>query len=461
MKIPFQNQRQVRYGAFVATYLVIVLAILSAANYLADRYNKTYDATSNKLYTLSDQTKKVVGNLNQDVKFLYFDKTESFSSSRFGPSPRDMLTRYSNLSPRVKLEFVDPVRKPRVAQEYKISSTGTTIVEVGGKREEAKGLSEEQLTNALIRALKTEKRTACFLSGHGEPALDDTGRQGLSGAKDALENNNYATKSISLQEKEAAVPKDCSVLVVAGPRTDLVELETAAIKKFVEDGGRALFMLPPPTKGVTTAALEKTLADWAVTVDHNLVVDLSGVGQLFGGSELSPLVATYGSHAITKEMGRVPTIHPLVRSLVAGTGKEKVSVEQLYSTSAKSFAVTDLSSPELKIDPKKDKPGPHCLAVAGTYRGEGSAQGRFVVTGSALLVSNQVLGFPVANSDLFLNMMSWLSSDEDLISIRPKEPEDRRLMVSAGQMNTLLITNVFGIPILILGFGIFVWWRRR
>jgi len=461
MKVPFQQQRQLRYGAFVGLYLVVVLAILSAANYLADRYNKTYDATSNKLYTLSDQTKKVVGNLKQDVKFLYFDKTESFSSSRFGPSPKDMLTRYANLSPRVTVEYVDPVRKPKVAQDYKISATGTTIVEVAGRREEAKGLSEEQLTNALIRAMKVEKRTACFVAGHGEPALDDTGRQGFSGIKDALESNNYTTKSITLQEKDATVPKDCTVLVEAGPRTDLVEPETEAMKKFVEGGGRALFMLSPPTKGITTAALEKLLADWAVTADHDLVVDLSGVGQLFGGSELSPLVASYEGHAITKEMGRVPTIHPLVRSLVPGTGKDKVSIEKLYSTSAKSFAVTDLSSPELKIDPKKDKPGPHCLAVAGTYRGEGSAQGRFVVTGSALLVSNQVLGFPVANSDLFLNMMSWLSSDEDLISIRPKEPEDRRLMVSAAQMNTLLITNVFGIPILILGCGVFVWWRRR
>ena len=456
MKIPFQQQRQVRYGAFVALYLVVVLAILSAANYLAERYNKTYDATSNKLYTLSDQTKKVVGNLKQDVKFLYFDKTESFSSSRFGPSPRDMLTRYANLSPRVSVEYVDPVRKPKVAQDYKISATGTTIVEVAGRREEAKSLSEEQLTNALIRAMKTEKRTACFLAGHGEPALDDTGRQGFSGAKDALESNNYSTKTVTLQEKDAAVPKECSVLVVAGPRTDLVEPETAAIKKFVEGGGRALFMLPPPTKGITTAALEKTLADWAVTVDHDLVVDLSGVGQLFGGSELSPLVASYESHAIVRELKETATAFPLARSIEVKAGG---TAEKLFSTSDSSYATTNLSSAEIRIDPKKDKKGPLTLGAAGSVK-SGVKEGRFVAVGSSNFAANNILRFN-GNRDLFLNMMNWLSSDEDLISIRPKEPEDRRLALSGRQMSTIFTSSVIGLPLIVVACGLMVWWKRR
>jgi ABC-type uncharacterized transport system involved in gliding motility auxiliary subunit len=183
---------------------------------------------------------------------------------------------------------------------------------------------------------------------------------------------------------------------------------------------------------------------------------------LFGAGPFAPLVVSYEPHAITAEMGNVATIFPLVRSVTPGGSKDKVTAEKLLSTTAKSYAVTNYSTPELQIDPKKDKAGPHVLAAAGIYRGEGGAQGRFVAVGtSRFATNNPLMARQMANRDLFLNMMSWLSSDEDLISIRPKEPEDRRLTVSQAQMNTLLFSHVFGLPVVILGVGIFVWWRRR
>src|SRR5713226_6044059 len=218
--LPFLKKRQTKYGAYLALYVLITLAILAAANYLAQRYDKTYDATSNKMFSLSDQTKKVVGNLKQDVKIYYFDRADRMSESRMGPSPRDLLGRYSSLSHRVSVEYVDPTKNPKKAVDMKINSTGTTIIEVGDRREEAKSLSEEQITNALIRALKVQKRTACFLEGHGEHELENSENNGFSAVKEALENSNFTTKSASLMQKDAAVPSDCTVLIVAGPRTD-------------------------------------------------------------------------------------------------------------------------------------------------------------------------------------------------------------------------------------------------
>ena len=459
MKTAWLKKRQTRYGAYLVVYLVIVLAILSAANYLADRYNKTYDATSNKLFSLSDQTKKIAANLKTDVKIYYFDRTEQFNQSRFGPSPRDLLGRYSNLSPRISVEYIDPVRTPRKALDMKVASTGTTIVEAGGRREEAKGLGEEQVTNALIRALKPNKRVACFLTGHGEEEIENTDRGGFSAVKESLESSNFAAKAVSLLEKQPAVPEDCTVLVVAGPRTELIEVEIEAVRKYVEGGGRALFLLDPPTKSVHTTALVKLLESWGVTVGNDVVVDFSEIGRFFGMDPLSPLITKYESHPITREMRNVASLFPLARSVVPGGGKDKISVEKLFNTSSKSYGVTDLSSAEIKVNPKKDKPGPLSLAVAGTYRG-GQAQGRFVVGGSSRFVANATIETG-GNRDLFLNMMSWLSSDEDLISIRPKEVEERRLTLSVAQMNRILYTNVFGIPLLIIAAGTFVWWRRR
>ncbi len=462
MSAAWLKKRQTKYGAYLGVYVLVVLAILGAANYLANRYNKTVDTTSNKIFSLSDQTRKIVANLKQDVKIYYFDQTARMNESRFGPSAKDLLDRYDNLSPKVTVEFVDPVKNPKRALDMKVQAAGTTIVEVGARREEAKTLSEEQVTNALIRALKTEKRTACFLEGHGEHDVESTDAGGFSGAKESLEGSNVTTKGISLLEKEPKVPADCTTLVIGGPRTELVEaVEIAVIKKFIQDGGRAMILVDPPTKNVGTTNLVKLLADLGVKVNNDLVVDLSGIGQLFGADALSPLVAKYESHAITKEMRNVASLFPLARSVEPGDSKDKITVEKLFSTTPRSYGVSDLSAREIKVDPKKDKPGPLTLAVAGTVRGEKEGQqGRFVVVGSSNFATNSALGFG-GNRDLFLNMMSWLSSDEDLISIRPKDPEDRRLTLSASQMRTIFYTSMITLPLLIIVSGTYVWWRRR
>ncbi len=462
MNLAWIKKRQTKYGAYLSVYVLVVLAILVAGNYLADRYNKTVDATSSKQFSLSDQTKKVVAGLKQDVKIYYFDRSNNTNESRFGASPRDLLGRYDNLSHRVTVEFVDPVRNPKRALDMKVNSAGTTIVEVGGRREEAKSLSEEQITNALIRALKPDKRTACFLEGHGEHDPENSEPNGFSGVKEALESSNFTTRSVSLLQKDAAVPSDCRVLVVAGPHNDLIDIETQAIKKYVEGGGSALFMLDPPTKGVTTTALAKLLADWGVKVNDDIVVDLSGIGQLFGADELSPLITKYESHTITREMRNVASLFPLARSVDTGESKDKTTVEKLFSTSQRSYATTNFATGQIKLDPKKDKAGPFTLAMAGEYRTDKeNTKGRFVVAGSSRFVTNSTLGFPGGNRDLFLNMMAWLSADEDLISIRPKDPEDRRLSLSMQQMRRILYASVIGFPLLIIAGGTWVWWRRR
>jgi ABC-type uncharacterized transport system involved in gliding motility auxiliary subunit len=252
---------------------------------------------------------------------------------------------------------------------------------------------------------------------------------------------------------------------VGGPRYDDMEPAVKAIQAFVEGGGRALLLLDPPLKlgreeTGDNAALVKVLESWGVTLNRNLVVDTSGVGQLFGLSEVVPLVTTYESHAIVREMKEVATAFPIVRSIdIKST--DKATAEKLLSSSGNSFATTNLSSQELRIDPAKDKKGPLTLAAAGSYNsGKEGEKGRFVVAGSSGWVSNNIIRFN-GNRDLFLNMMNWLSSDEDLISIRPKEPEDRRISLNQRQMQSIFYSSVLLIPLLVVAGGVFVWWRRR
>ena len=457
MKLRFQwlKARQTKYTAFASVYILIILAILFLANWLARDHSKSYDSTANKRFSLADQTIKVATNLKQDVKITYFDKASEFNRAK------DLLDRYDTLSTKLSVDYVDPDKKPQIAKAQGVRNYGAIYVQAGAKREEAKSLTEEEVTGALIRALKSGERNVCFVTGAGEHSLDDTGRTGFSTFKEVLEKNNYKTRTISLLEK-AEVPKDCTILVVGGPRKDYTDPGVKAIKGYVEGGGRALFLLDPPLKmgrdeTEDNLALTKLLEGWGVTVVKNLVLDTSGIGQLFGLGPEAPLVMNYESHPIVREMKEIATVFPLARSLDTKSA-DKVSDEKLFSSSGNSFATANLSSQEIRIDPKKDKKGPFALAAAGTY----DSKGRFVVVGSSSWVTNSFLpARSLGNRDLALNMMNWLSSDEDLISIRPKEPEDRRLTVNRRQMTTVFYSSVIGLPLLVILAGLGVWWRRR
>jgi len=454
----FLKARQTKYAAYAATYTAVILAILATVNVLANRYDKSFDATSNKRYSLSEQTVKIVKGLKQDATITYFDGPRGFQPAK------DQLDLYSNLSPKVHVKYVDPDKDPMVARAAGFKSNGTAIVQVGLNKNEAKSVSEEEITGALIRDLKNTTRTVCFVTGSGEHQIDDSGRNGYSRLKDLLGKDNYTAKSIDLLQK-AEVPVDCTVLVVAGPSGDYQQPEVDAIKKYVEDGGRALFLLDPPLKMgrseiADNDALASLLSSWGINIEKDLILDMNPIGQLFGLGPQVALVIKYESHPIVREMKGSATGFPLSRSLDVKSGN-KTSVQKLFDSSESSLATDKLSSPKIDPNDPKNKKGPLTIAAAGTYsNGKKNSQGRFVVIGSSEWAANSFLGFK-GNRDLALNTMNWLSSDEDLISIRPKEPEDRRITMTNAQFRWVLISSQFILPLLVIFAGISVWWKRR
>ena len=166
--------RQTRYAAYATIYILVVIAVVVVANTLADRYDKSFDATSNKRYSLSDQTAKIVKGLKQDATITYFDQSTRFREAQ------DLLDQYANLSHKVRVEYVDPDKNPQLAREAGIRNLGTAVVQIGAKKEEAKSMTEEGITGAFIRDLKSNTRTVCFVTGSGEHLPDDSDREGLS-----------------------------------------------------------------------------------------------------------------------------------------------------------------------------------------------------------------------------------------------------------------------------------------
>jgi ABC-type uncharacterized transport system involved in gliding motility auxiliary subunit len=454
----FLHARQTRYIGYATLYILVVVAIVVAANVLADRYNKSLDSTSNKRFSLSDQTAKIVKGLKQDATITYYDQSTRFHQAK------DQLDPYANLSPKIHVEYVDPDKKPQLARDANIKNYGVAVVQIGANKQEAKSLTEEGITGAFIRDLKNTTRTVCFVAGSGEHQIDDSDRSGYSRFKDLLSKDEYVAKSVNLLQK-AEIPSDCTVLVVGGPSGDYVQPQVDAIQKYIEDGGRGLFLLDPPLKMgrseiADNDALTHLLGTWGVTLDKDLILDLNPIGQVVGVGPQVALVTTYDAHPIVSEMKRSATGFPLSRSLQV-QNTSKTNVQKLFSSSDTSLATEKLNSPSVDPSDPKNKKGPLTLAAAGTYKtGKENSQGRFVVVGSSDWVANSFLNFN-GNRDLALNAVNWLSSDEDLISIRPKEQEDRNITMTRAQLNVVRITSQFLLPLLVIFAGVSVWWRRR
>lgn len=487
--------RQLRHGGNSAVLVLVVIGILAAVNYIAYRRPLKKDLTKNQRYSLSDQTRKVVGGLRDDVRILYFQRVADLSGAD------ERLRQYEALSPHVKTEFVDPYVKPTRANEYDVKAPlPAVVVERGTRREKAASDSEQDLTNAIVKVTHEGQKTICFATGEGERDIDDGADTGYTGAGEALKKSQYVTKKVILA-REKAVPSDCAVLVVPGPESDLLPPVADAIHAYVAGGGKALVMAEPPLKH-PTPNLDALLAGWNLEAGKDVVVDVSGMGQFFGAGELTPLAVEYPYHEITRGF-RVMTAFHQARSLGAGTAAMPgTSAQNLVETSPASWAETDLTLTSPLEAGDKDKKGPISLGAVATVTVTAAAspspaapaaspaaspgaspaaspspapnededaepspappgrEGRVVAFGDADFASNALLPFQ-GNRDFFLNVVAWLAEDADLISIRPREPEDQRLFLSQAQQQTIAFVALVLLPGLFVGLGIWSWWSRR
>ncbi|MBV9407045.1 MAG: GldG family protein [Acidobacteriaceae bacterium] len=448
--------RQARYGATATLYTLVVIAVLIVINWLGQmpRFNKTFDTTSNKRFTLSQETQKIIKGLNTDATITYIDKGSNFDQAK------GILDRYKNLSPKIHIQYINYEKQPTVARAYGLRFPGTAYVEIGQRREEAKALTEEGITGAFVKDLKGVRKV-CFINGSGERRLDDTQETGLSAFKTLLQRDNYEADSVTLLDK-TAVPSDCTVLVIAGPQANYTANEVTAIKNYVEGGGRALVLLDPPLDFgrehiAPNTALVDLLKTWGVTEDNDLVLEQNPIGQLFNIGPEIPLITSYESQPIVNDLKEATGL-PITRSLDVKNG-DKTTVEKLFSTTNQAIATSHLDTPD--FEKYQDKKGPFVLGAAVTYNtGKPNSSGRAVVIGTSGFLDNGTIGFQ-GNRDLALNTVNWLSSDEDLISIRPKEPEDRRLNVNQRQMSSFLYFDIFAVPLLLIIGGVVIFLKRR
>jgi ABC-type uncharacterized transport system involved in gliding motility auxiliary subunit len=467
------ERRQARYGALTSVSVLVLLAILVAINYIGAKQNKRWDLTANKQFALSDQTRNVLDKLDAPLELKVFAQEQDF------PRYQDKLQEYTYASKKLSAEYIDPDKKPTVAKQNNIQQYGTILLGYKGRTERVTSDSEQDITNAIIKVVSGQQRKVYFTQGHGEKETTASDRDGYSSINQALGNENYAVDKLVLAQT-GAVPDDASVVIVAGPRTDFFPPEIEALKKYIDKAGKVLLMLDPPEKA-DSPPLTNLIAlahDWGMDVGNNIVVDVSGMGRLIGTDASVPVAASYPSHAITQNF-KFLTAFPLARSITPVTGGVNNHVAQAFvETSPRSWAETDikslLSSGQVSLDEAKgDKRGPIPIAAAVSAAatpadnkpaaGENDApkpETRLVAFGDSDFAANSGLGIQ-GNRDLFMNTVGWLSQQENLISIRPKDAEDRRITLTATQQNNITWLSLLIIPGMIFGGGVYNWWRRR
>ncbi len=476
----FYKGRGARYGTMSMVSIVVFLGILIAVNYLSIRQNKRWDFTANQVYSLSDQTIKVLKTLDAPVTFVVFDKETNFD--RF----RDRLDEFTYHSTNVKTEYVDPDREPTRAKEAAIQAYGTILIQYKDRTERVTSAEEQTLTNGLIKAVTGATRKVYFTQGHGEKDTAATDRTGLSTIAQALSSDNYAVETLVLVQQKT-VPADATVVVIAGPSTDFFQPEIEALNTYVNAGGKVMVMLDPEAKaGVNThPLLVQFLADWGIRAGNDVVLDASGMGQMLGTDASVPVAAQYPPHAISEGF-RLLTAYPMARSMtpIEG-GSNSRTAQPLVNTSPQSWAEAELATLTGTGDAqvaynadKGDKQGPITLGAAAsaaaitapappasngspaTPDAERKPESRVVGFGDSDFAANFGLGIQ-GNRDFFMNAVNWLAQQENLIAIRPREPEDRRLTLTADQQQRIMLLCLFIIPGLVFASGVYTWWRRR
>ena len=474
------GKRSAKYAGNYVVSLVLVLAIVCGLNYVGTRHVKRFDMTGSGLYTLAPQTTQVLSNLDGDVRMLaFFPGGNHFQL-------RELLKEYSALSSRLRYEFIDPDKQNYLARQYDVSvygafrnpltgesvRFGTVIVSLGDRQERIeKGpgdeIQEEDITNAIIRVRRTEVRKVYFLQGHGEKDPENSDQSGYSLAKRAMEAQGYAVETVNIAET-GRIPEDASVLVVAGLQNEPFPLEMELIETFMNNGGGVLFMMDPPPAPALPGFFER----WGVEIDNNVVLDVSGAGRLMGASESMPLVLRYEFHPITERFSSM-SFFPLTRSIrPADDIPDDVDVQPLFYSNENSWGETDLNNANAVYDPGQDLEGPLSLAVAVSreireaddyddYDDEKPVRtARMVVTGTSNFAIDAYFTVQ-GNGNLFMNMVSWLAQDEDLISIRPKDVADRRILLSQAQILMVRLFTIFLLPGAAVVIGIIVVIRRR
>jgi ABC-type uncharacterized transport system involved in gliding motility auxiliary subunit len=468
----------VRYGAGSVVSVLLMVGILGLAAGLTGWHPMRWDITAEQTQSLSPASLALLKEVSQPLTLTVF-MSEGAGERQ---AAKEVLQLYGYHNPKVSYRFVDPEREPLKAQQAGYRFAGNVLLDYQGRRQMADQTDENAISNALRKVLKKERQKVYFLAGHGERDLADAKPGGFQVAKTALDNEGYEVEALNLLSR-GAVPQDAAVVIVAGPKKPLLSTEVQALKTFLSKGGRLFILLEAFEDG----GLQGFLAGYGVGLDNGLILDVNQVSQSLGLSAVMPLVSQYGPSKITQDFKNLVTIYPMARPLVLRKDHPDVSLLALATTMSTSYEKLGkewIKEEKAAFDAKTDKKGPFTVGAQveiklTPVKGEpapkgGQDQGRageqqpappegsktyLVVFGNADFAANSFFNL-FGNGDLFLNTTNFLARAMEQITVRGAG-KAQLLTLKSGQIWSLFLVCLAGVPLVMLAAGIWAYRRRR
>ena len=465
------KDKKFKYGGYATLLTAFVLAILVVVNLVVGQIPYRLDLTENRMFSLSDQTEKVLENLDQEIRIIGL-----YQTGRENPMFDEILQRYRRLNKNISITYVDPVKNPTFSTKYTKDGNnlreGSYIVEsderfkiidyydlfnlrsdqYGNTHAESLAL-EQRVTNAIQYVIADKLPVIYTLEGHMEQALPVQLRQ-------QIELENYEVKTLSLLTEEN-VPEDATILMVIAPQRDITPEEEEKIREFLANRGRAIFMMDIVDNEMPN--FDSLLKSYGVALNKALVIEGDRNNYFQNPAWIVPNME---SHDIISPM-RSSKMQVLAIGAqgveILEEKKRSIEVNPLLVTSDNAWGRTDLTSTTVEKE-EGDLDGPFNIAVAIADKEWDEKKGEYeetklVVVGDAEFLNPQFAS--IGNSDFVLNSLNWLQDEQEIIAIRPKSLTSKYLTITAFQKLVIAGVAVILIPLIILGAGFVMWLRRR
>ncbi len=455
------SMKTTKHGMNTGVMILMFFFLMVVINFLGVRNIATWDFSAAQKNTLSEQSIKLVKNLDSELKVIFFYKKGQEGAEENRAAFRELIKKYQDFTSKINLDFVEVNEHPDMAKEFGVDKgTGIVFLTYKGKKNRIDKIEEQEITSALVKVSRENEKNIYFTMGHKEYNLDESREaNGLFQLKGLLEGNNYKVKTWAINSEPKA-PADADLVVVAGPTQNFLEFEVKALKEYLKGGGNLLIALEGAPAG-----LEDFLKSVGIESQQNFIFNIVDLG---GQGGVDPRVTFANEFSKEHEITKVfiqneMTLYQRPMSLAkATTIPAGLTLTELVKTSANSISMKDLKmgggGPRgpftLAIAAKGKFP-----AVAGTSDTEGK-EFQLVVFGDADFFNNQFL-MQNLNRDLMLNTLAFLSKEENLISITPKEVTRTELSPSSFKQAAFFFGFVIPLPLLMLVTSIGLWFRRR
>ncbi|HIT89719.1 MAG TPA: GldG family protein [Candidatus Merdenecus merdavium] len=471
MKQSFMT-KQIKKGSYSIAAIVIVAGILILINLLVGKLPAKFtqiDVTSNKLYTIGDQTKEMLNGLNQDVTLYLITGTGTEDSTI-----TQLLDRYADHSKHIKVEKKDIVDNPGFLKNYTDQELDTnSIVVVGDDRHKVISYydlykqeidystysskttgfdGEGQLTSAISYVTSEDLPVIYQLTGHEEMDLPET-------LKASIEKENIDLETMNLITEEH-VPEDAAGIMILAPTTDVSEEEANKIMAYLEGGGKA-FIVSSSTSTEEMPHFHDILMAYGVETVDGIV--LEGDSDHYYPNYQQYLIPNINTHDVTTQASKTGyVILPLAKGITTlENNRSTLSIESLLSSSDKAYSKTDIESLVTLEKESGDIDGPFDLGVAITEQFEDKETKIVFIACEGILDQTMDQVVSGGNTKLITGALTYLCERPVSISIPEKSLELNYLIVTAGRANTWAFMTTILLPLACMVTGGVVWYRRR